>query len=126
MKRSAVALIDEERCIGCTRCIEACPVDAISGAGGFMHAVIASWCIGCKLCLPPCPVDCIAMIAPPAPWSKAGAQSAKRRYLARKSRLARARTPAQAPDRRTRREVIAALVGRAKARRGRRAGNEAQ
>lgn len=126
MKRSAVALIDEERCIGCTRCIEACPVDAISGASGFMHAVIASWCIGCKLCLPPCPVDCIAMVAPPAPWSKADAQSAKRRYLARKSRLARARTPAQAPDRRTRREVIAALLGRAKARRGRRTGNEAQ
>jgi RnfABCDGE-type electron transport complex B subunit len=120
MKRGTVALIDEQRCIGCTRCIEACPVDAITGASGFMHAVVASWCIGCKLCLPPCPVDCIAMLAPPAPWTKADAQSAKRRYAARKARLARARTPAQAPDRRTRREVIAALLGRAKARGGRR------
>jgi len=56
-----VALIDEETCIGCTLCIEACPVDAIVGAAGLMHTVIASECIGCKLCLPPCPVDCIGM-----------------------------------------------------------------
>lgn len=118
MKRGAVALIDEQRCIGCTRCIEACPVDAISGASGFMHTVIASWCIGCKLCLPPCPVDCIAMVAPPAPWTKADAQAAKKRYAERKARLSRARTPVQPSDSRARREVIAALLGRAKARRG--------
>ncbi|MFA7542371.1 MAG: electron transport complex subunit RsxB, partial [Lysobacterales bacterium] len=53
------ALIDETRCIGCTLCIQACPVDAIVGAARYMHTVIAADCTGCELCLPPCPVDCI-------------------------------------------------------------------
>ncbi|MFN3785555.1 MAG: electron transport complex subunit RsxB [Thiothrix sp.] len=57
-----VAVIDENTCIGCTLCIQACPVDAIVGAAKHMHTVIESECTGCKLCLPPCPVDCIAMI----------------------------------------------------------------
>lgn len=57
-----VALIDESRCIGCTLCIQACPVDAILGAAKQMHTVIAAECTGCKLCLPPCPVDCIDMV----------------------------------------------------------------
>ena len=61
-----VAVIDEETCIGCTKCIQACPVDAIVGASKFMHTVIASWCTGCELCIPPCPVDCIALVASPA------------------------------------------------------------
>jgi electron transport complex protein RnfB len=55
------AAIDEAACIGCTKCIQACPVDAIVGAAQRMHTVIASWCTGCELCLPPCPVDCIAL-----------------------------------------------------------------
>jgi H+/Na+-translocating ferredoxin:NAD+ oxidoreductase subunit B len=59
----AVALIDESRCIGCALCLPACPVDAISGAAGHMHTVIARHCTGCELCIPACPVDCIAMIA---------------------------------------------------------------
>ena len=58
-----VAVIDEATCIGCTKCIQACPVDAIVGASKLMHTVIASWCTGCELCLPPCPVDCIALVA---------------------------------------------------------------
>ena len=58
-----VALIDEDICIGCTKCIQACPVDAIVGASKLMHTVIASWCTGCELCIPPCPVDCIALVA---------------------------------------------------------------
>ena len=57
-----VAVIDENTCIGCTLCIQACPVDAIVGAAKHMHTIIESECTGCKLCLPPCPVDCIAMI----------------------------------------------------------------
>ncbi len=57
-----VAVIDEAACIGCTKCIQACPVDAIVGASKRMHTVIASWCTGCELCLPPCPVDCIALL----------------------------------------------------------------
>ena len=56
-----VALIDEAACIGCTKCIQACPVDAVVGASKRMHTVIAAWCTGCELCIPPCPVDCIAM-----------------------------------------------------------------
>jgi H+/Na+-translocating ferredoxin:NAD+ oxidoreductase subunit B len=58
-----VAVIDEAACIGCTKCIQACPVDAIVGASRHMHSVIASHCTGCELCIPPCPVDCIALIA---------------------------------------------------------------
>ena len=62
-----IAVIDETTCIGCTLCIQACPVDAIVGASKQMHTVIEDECTGCDLCLPPCPVDCIAMVekAPP-------------------------------------------------------------
>jgi len=59
---TTVAVIDEATCIGCTLCIQACPVDAILGAAKQMHTVIASECTGCDLCLPPCPVDCIDMV----------------------------------------------------------------
>jgi electron transport complex protein RnfB len=57
-----VAVIDEDVCIGCTKCIQACPVDAIVGASKLMHTVVADLCTGCELCIPPCPVDCIAMV----------------------------------------------------------------
>jgi electron transport complex protein RnfB len=63
-KPNVVALIVEEDCIGCTKCIQACPVDAIVGAPKRMHTVIADLCTGCELCLPPCPVDCIELVAP--------------------------------------------------------------
>ena len=57
-----VARIDEALCIGCVKCIDACPVDAIVGASKQMHTVIAAWCTGCELCIPPCPVDCISLV----------------------------------------------------------------
>ena len=56
-----VAWVVEADCIGCTRCIQACPVDAIVGASKLMHTVIAPLCTGCELCVPACPVDCIAL-----------------------------------------------------------------
>jgi electron transport complex protein RnfB len=61
-KPKSVALIREPECIGCTKCIQACPVDAIVGASKSMHVVIADLCTGCELCIPPCPVDCIDLI----------------------------------------------------------------
>ncbi|WP_372988015.1 electron transport complex subunit RsxB [Marinobacter sp.] len=57
-----VAVIREDECIGCTKCIQACPVDAILGAAKHMHTVIESECTGCDLCVEPCPVDCIDMV----------------------------------------------------------------
>jgi len=84
-KPPAVARIDEGACIGCTLCIQACPVDAIVGAANVMHTVINTECSGCELCLPPCPVDCIAMIP-------TGAHTAHEDQLpAREARLARDR-----------------------------------
>lgn len=61
-KPKMAAVIDEQRCIGCTLCIQACPVDAIIGAAKHMHTVIRQECTGCELCLAPCPVDCIQMV----------------------------------------------------------------
>ena len=62
-KVTTVAFIREDECIGCTKCIQACPVDAILGAAKQMHTVITTECTGCDLCVEPCPVDCIDMIA---------------------------------------------------------------
>jgi electron transport complex protein RnfB len=58
-----VALIVEADCIGCTKCIQACPVDAIIGGSKRMHTVVEPLCTGCRLCVPACPVDCIVMVA---------------------------------------------------------------
>lgn len=88
-----VAFIDEDVCIGCTKCIQACPVDAIVGAAKRMHTIIAAECTGCELCLPPCPVDCITLpqIAS-APLARAQvlarATQACERFDARNARLA--------------------------------------
>ena len=107
MKRAGVALIDEPRCIGCTLCIAACPVDAIAGAQGLMHTVIADYCIGCELCVPPCPVDCIDMVPAPRPWTGADATAAKQRFKARKGRV-----PGQRRQKTTaeRRAILAAIL----------------
>jgi electron transport complex protein RnfB len=87
-KAPAVALIDEQWCIGCTLCIQACPVDAIAGAAKLMHTVIADECTGCELCIPPCPVDCIDMVS--VTRTRTDEESAmhwRHRYLAREQRL---------------------------------------
>jgi electron transport complex protein RnfB len=88
-KPRSVAVIIEKDCIGCVKCLAACPVDAILGAAKFMHTVIASECTGCELCIAPCPVDCIVM-QPVAEHSKTEkydfAQHAKQRYEARNQR----------------------------------------
>jgi len=109
MKRPTVALIDESRCIGCTLCIEACPVDAIVGAHRLMHTVVEPWCIGCALCLPPCPVDCIEMIPAKGGWTAEHKAAAKQRAKGRKLRLAK---PAFVSPPRNRRAVIAAALAR--------------
>ncbi|ODU10173.1 MAG: ferredoxin [Rubrivivax sp. SCN 71-131] len=91
-----LAVIDEAACIGCTLCIQACPVDCIVGAPKRMHAVIDDQCTGCELCVPACPVDCIAMQPVSGArsgwqaWSEDEAHSARARYAARRSRQARA------------------------------------
>lgn len=97
-----VAFIDESLCIGCTLCIQACPVDAIVGAPKVMHTVVASLCTGCDLCVAPCPVDCIAMLPASgaatgwAAWSQAQADAARTRYTQRNARLEAARADAAA------------------------------
>lgn len=104
-----LAVIDEATCIGCTLCIDACPVDAIVGAAKRMHGVIDAHCTGCELCLPPCPVDCIALVDASegrtgwAAWSDAQAQASRLRYARRTARLQR-----QAAERDARLAALAA------------------
>lgn len=62
-KPAVLANIREAECIGCTKCIQACPVDAIIGSAKHMHTIITSECTGCELCIPPCPVDCIDLVS---------------------------------------------------------------
>jgi electron transport complex protein RnfB len=82
-----VAWIDEPACIGCARCLEPCPTDAIIGARKWMHTVIAADCSGCELCVPACPVDCIRMVPAPAAGHAA---HFRRLYERRAARLAQA------------------------------------
>ena len=111
MKRAAVALIDERRCIGCTRCIDACPVDAIVGAQSLMHTVVESWCIGCALCPPACPVDCIDMLPARGAWTEKLKRAAGQRGRRRKIRLAK-KTAFPRSDRMTRKQILADTLAR--------------
>ena len=137
----ARAFIDEALCIGCRKCLDVCPVDAIVGARKLMHTVVAADCTGCELCLPPCPVDCIALLpAPPATPGETWAEyprvetdrwraltEKRRQRLARRARsrgTATARTtvlPPAAESERIRAEIRAA-VERVKAKKARRPG----
>lgn len=143
----SAAVIDESACIGCTLCIQACPVDAIVGAGKVMHTVLLDACTGCELCVPPCPVDCIAIVPvtelrvhqfevlerDPADWQGA-ANAARSRFafrsrrldgekverevrLTRKAEQKLANLPADDPDGARKRAVIEAALARARARR---------
>ena len=90
-----LVFIAEAACIGCTLCIQACPVDAIIGAPKRMHAVVEPLCTGCELCIPACPVDCIKLEDASAgatgwaAWSPAQAEEARARYARRRARLER-------------------------------------
>lgn len=84
-------------CVGCGKCLPACPVDAITGAPQFLYTVLNDECIGCGLCVDPCPMDCIDMIQNPIPetpsFKHALAQKAKARYQAKQQRLIRTQAP---------------------------------
>ena len=111
------AFIVEEDCIGCTKCLPPCPVDAIVGAAKFMHTVIAAECTGCELCVEPCPVDCIIMLPFPegdveGPDRQELALLAKRRYQAKNQR--QAREQAEKADRARKRKAALAKLKAAK------------
>ena len=120
-----VVAIDPAACIGCARCLRACPVDAIVGAAGVLHAVLAAECTGCNLCIAPCPVDCIAIVAAAAPVpldidARQRRAARHRAHLDRHATTRAARTPAQpAGASEERREYVQAAVRRVRERRAR-------
>ena len=138
-----VAFIDESLCIGCTLCIQACPVDAILGAAKQMHTILPSLCTGCDLCVAPCPVDCISMLPVTNAtgwdaWSQQAADAARARHDLRSERLQREKaendarlaakalekmrevtleatnTPEQLAEKERKRAIIAAAIERAR------------
>lgn len=122
----AMAVIDEDWCIGCTLCLDVCPTDAILGINKHMHTVIEAHCTGCELCLPVCPVDCISLeLVTPGrtgwqAWSNWQADAAQQRYALRGLRLAAdshrvAEVALAAPDPTLRkRSIIEAALARAR------------
>ncbi|MDQ6645840.1 MAG: electron transport complex subunit RsxB [Pseudomonadota bacterium] len=96
-KPRTLARIVEADCIGCTKCIQACPVDAIVGASKLMHTVIADDCTGCELCVPTCPVDCIVLLPMPTQQiDQAHADAARDHFQRRESRLEKIRREREA------------------------------
>ncbi len=126
--------IEPQHCIGCTLCIQACPVDAILGANKRMHTVIDELCTGCELCIPACPVDCIVLVPTERRWQDADAHAARQRMHQRSARLTRLREendqrlqakaldkletlPDNSPDADRKRQILEAALARARARR---------
>ncbi|RAP59198.1 RnfABCDGE type electron transport complex subunit B [Oleiagrimonas sp. MCCC 1A03011] len=96
-KPRTLARVIEADCIGCTKCIQVCPVDAILGASKQMHTVLSDRCTGCELCVPACPVDCIALDPmPPEQLDQAHADAAREHFRQREARLARNRREREA------------------------------
>jgi Na+-translocating ferredoxin:NAD+ oxidoreductase subunit B len=93
-KEPTRVVIDEATCIGCTKCIDACPTDAILGAGKKMHTVITDACTGCELCLPPCPVDCIDIV-PTQPITQEQSDDWRQRHEQKKDRVQRLKIQAE-------------------------------
>lgn len=93
-----VVRIDPAHCIGCTKCILACPVDAIVGAPRFQHQILTERCTGCELCLPPCPTDCISLVALASAWQDSDARHGRRNHQRRDQRLQASRNAAQTPS----------------------------
>jgi len=120
------AIIREDVCVGCAKCLDVCPVDAIVGSSKFLHTVLKEECIGCELCLPPCPMDCIEMIDAEIEDRSSSklnrAKLAKQRYLAKQQRLQRKQKTqllyiSQDPEYKLKiRNEISAAVSRIKAR----------
>ena len=127
----SIAIIDENLCIGCVKCIKACPIDAIVGAPKLMHTVIKAECSGCELCIPVCPMDCIQMeVLPERSIDEQEIKSRhwRERYDARNTRLSKnevikqarheaAKLNKQETERKNKRAVIAAAIARSKMKR---------
>ena len=103
-----VAFVDEDRCIGCVKCLPPCPVDAILGARRQTHTVIAELCTGCELCIAPCPVDCIIMMPRPVGSPEPPPEANRARYHAHKTRL-RQRADTQAALLAARKQTVGPL-----------------
>jgi Na+-translocating ferredoxin:NAD+ oxidoreductase subunit B len=117
-----VAVIEEAACIGCAKCIEACPTDAIVGARKWLHAVLPADCSGCELCIPPCPVDCISLAPAPGlpaevPGAEAIAARARHFRALHEARLARLARDAQRSEARLAARLAGVAVGTREARR---------
>lgn len=120
MSHAKIAVIHEATCIGCTKCLQVCPVDAIIGASKQMHSILSADCIGCGWCLPPCPVNCIEMVEAKPLVSSADrlkqAQNIKKRVKRRKERLARQAAQKALADKQVTagniKDIIAAAIAR--------------
>lgn len=104
------AVIREDECIGCTKCISACPVDAILGSGKLMHSILTDLCTGCELCIPPCPVDCIDLIADPSPLPDENTRQLEQQDLRQRYQAHIVREQQQRLSQKTRKPIVAAAL----------------